>query len=104
MALTAKFIDADDTVFESAYYFINNVTIQRVDYEKYEDNGNDIVMSYVSRPTVKLSAYIYADSLARKHRVVPINIVDWEFDPKYNEPLLTEAYKALKTLINGEDC
>lgn len=109
MALKIKDFELpDETVLEEAYLRISSINTALVDYEFYEtvQGSDDIILKWKTGFESKANVYVYADEVARNHRVSPINWFEFRFDLELdsNQNIYQQAYNRLKQIYpEGEN-
>ncbi len=109
MALTVKNFELPDgLILENAYLKINAITTAKNDYEFLEPlhDSEDLKISWVSRLETKVNVYVFADDIARRNQVAPL---DWfQFDLDYNlrssSNIYEQAYQKLNTIYPEGEC
>ena len=100
---------SDGMILNSAYLKVHNINTNKVDYEKLEpiDGTDDLLTTWIPKIETSVLVYIYADELARKNQVAPIQWFEFnlDYDLNSNKNIFQQSYEKLKTIYpEGEDC
>lgn len=103
MALIVKNFELpDNSILDEAYLRIAVITTANTDYEYLEPvlDSNDVMVCWTTRLENKVNVFVYADELARKNRVIPVNWFEYTFklDLKSKLNIYEQAYNRLSEI------
>ena len=110
MALKIKSFELPNGfILDEAYLKVHVVKSCKVDYEKLEviPDSDDLLTTWISRLESSAMVYIYADQIARKNQVQPMEWFEYNFDYDITgvKNIFEQAYSKLKELYPiSEDC
>lgn len=108
MALRVKNLELPDgQILENAYLRIQNIFTENKDYEFLESVSEiESKVSWVTRIESKVVVFVWADEIARQHRVPAMHWFGFEFEYNLSEwqNIYEQAYLKLKEIYpEGED-
>lgn len=108
MALIVKDLELPDgQILEEAYLKVQSINTANVDYEFLEPiSENESKVSWLTRIETRATIFVYADKLAREHRVPALHWFSYEIEYNLSEwqNIYEQAYFKLKEIYpEGED-
>lgn len=100
---------SDGMILNSAYLKVHNINTNKIDYEKLEpiDGTDDLLTTWISKIETSVLVYVYADDVARKNQVSPMQWFEFnlDYDLNSNKNIFKQTYERLKHIYpEGEDC
>lgn len=92
-------------MYPSAYLRVQKVSLSSNMVERYEEDGDNLVLTYDNVPENVAIVYVYSDAEARWKNARPVHFfgIEFEYDPDSGENVFKVAYEALKRLERFKD-
>jgi len=110
MAFKINYEVEDQGVFENAYCMIDKITINIIQDETYEEDGDgNLRLKFKPRKVYKAAVRIYPDKGARDNLAYPLETKSFAFDWDNRNNIFKTAYNQIKnndffSKIYTEDC
>ena len=98
----------DKQILENAYLRVQSINTSNVDYEFLENiSETEQKVSWLTRLETKVTIFVWADKIAREHRVPALHWFQFDLDYDLSQwtNIYEQAYYKLKEIYpEGEDC